>query len=143
MSMKSLYKTDPAANEGGVWFSYPKNKDGTVPRVKLSRMSQSTNKKYAKELETRTRPFRRELELETLDTEVGDGLMLDVFIAAILLEWEHMQPNDDGEELAFTAENAKKLLGDPEWAELYEDMREKAKKAANFRSASLEAEAKN
>ena len=143
MSLKTLYKTDPAANTGGVFVSYPKNSDGSTPRFKLSRMSQAVNKKYAKEMETRTRPFRRELELNTLDTDVGDELMLDVFIASILLGWEHVQPNDDGEELEFNSENAKKFLGDPEWAELLDDLKERAKDASNFRLAQMEVEAKN
>jgi hypothetical protein len=67
MSMKTLYKTDPAANETGVWVSYPANSD----------------------------------------------------------------------------ENVIAILSDPEWAELYEDLRERARKAALFRLAQQEREAKN
>lgn len=143
MSLKSLYKTDPTANTGGVWINHAKNSDGSQTRFKLSRMSQALNKKFAKEIETRTRPYRREIELNTLDKDVNDEIMLDVFIASILLDWEHVQPDDDGNELSYSTENAKRLLGDPEWADLYDDLRERARDAANFRTAALESEAKN
>ncbi len=143
MSLKTLYKTDPVASEAGVWIAYPRNDDGTQPRFKLARMNAAANKKYAKELEAATKPYRRELELETLDDAIGDDLMLGVFCRAILLDWEHVQPDDDGNALDFNFENAKKFLGDPVWSELYADLRERAAKAATFRQATLEAEAKN
>ena len=143
MSLKSLYKSDPVASVEGVWITYPRNTDGSQPRFKISRMNGAANKKYAKELDSATRPYRRELELETLDEEVSDKLMLDVFCRTILLDWEHVQPDDDGEELTFSFENATGFLGKPEWSELYQDLRERAQKAATFRQSALEGEAKN
>lgn len=143
MSLKSLYKSDPVASVEGVWITYPRNSDGTQPRFKLSRMNAAANKKYAKELEAATKPYRREMELDTLDDEIGDKVMLDVFCRTILLDWEHVQPDDDGNALAFNFENATTLLGAPEWSELYVDLRERAQKAATFRQAQLERDAGN
>lgn len=143
MPLKDLYKSDPVASVEGVWITYPRNTDGSVPRFKISRMNGAANKKYAKELDAATRPYRREMELDTLDDEIGDSLMLDVFCRTILLDWEHVQPDDDGEELAFNHENAVGFLGKPEWSELYVDLRERAQKAATFRAKKIEGEAGN
>lgn len=143
MPLKDLYKTDPVANETGVWVAYPANSDGTIPRFRLARQNVAANKKYGRELDRATKPYRREIELDTLDEKVSDDVMLHVFCTTILLEWEYVQPDDDGKNRDFTEENAKALLGDPQWAELYEDLQSRAKRAALFRIAQQEKAGKN
>lgn len=141
MSIKS-FKSSPDAAINGVWFEYPTNKDKTIPRFKLARMSKQ-NKEYAKLLRQKIKPHQRSLELEIMSDDEQDAIFLEVFVDRILLGWEHIQPNDDGVEIDFNRENALKLLSDPEWQDLYDDLYAKAAKAAGFRGALDEAEAKN
>lgn len=139
MSLYSQFATNKEAEAEGAWTEYGPNEDGTIPRFKLSRMSKS-NKRYQKELERATKPHRRSMELETMDNDLAEKLMMEVFVDTILLDWENID-DKEGNRLSFSRENALKLFKD--LPELYDDLQDKARKASLFREASLEDEAKN
>lgn len=145
MALRDKFRTDPSAVRDGVWFSYEKNSDGTVPRFKLARMSKH-NVGYAKALRKFTQQHtdaNGTFDLDTLDEAVAEKAMLDVFCETVLLDFENVQPDDDGKSLQYSALAARALLGNPEWTDLYEDLTKKAQSAASFRQKRQEAELKN
>lgn len=143
MSLKDSYRTSPDAARTGVWVEYPANKDKTIPRVKLARMSK-VNRAYTKALNKATQPVSREIQLETLDEDKAEYIFLQVFLDTIMLDWENIQPDDDGKAIANGDKSAMRtMLADPEWQDWYDDLQEKAKKASLFRQAQLENDEKN
>jgi hypothetical protein len=145
MSLRDKFKTDNDAAREGVWFEFPANSDGTVPAIKLARMSRH-NKRYTLAMRRMSSKYETEsgvADFSSLSEDQAEALLLDVFIDTVLIDWRNIQPEDDGEVLAYSKEAAKQLLGDPSWLDLYTDLNEKARRAASFRGKQLEAQAKN
>lgn len=130
MSLRSKFKSDPALSREGKWFYYPNepNKDGSVPGVKLARIS-ANNPRYMK--------LVKDLA-EANNGKVPDDKDNELFVDAIIIDWANIQPNDDGVNLTFTRENALTLFSDPAWLDLRDDWRAKAIDIANFRAEQLE-----
>lgn len=136
------YKINVDKADEGEWLEFSSNSDDTIPRFKLARMYQG-NKKYQAALKKATAPVRKAIEMEMLSDEKATKISLRVFVDTILLDWQNVQPADDGVELPFTTENALELLEDPAWRELYNTILEFSQKVGNKRSEQLETEAKN
>ena len=98
------------------------------------------NKRYSKALEVATRPYRRQLELGTMNGEIADRLFRKVFCETVLLGWANVT-NRDEEYIEFSPEAALALFTD--LPDLYTELQEKAKSAALFREESTEDETKN
>lgn len=143
-SMYSLFKTDTSLEQSGIYLDY-----GTF-RVKIARAG-GANKRYAKLLETKTRPYRRAIETETLDNNRGQALLQEVFAEAVILNWEVKDEAKDtwktgiegpnGDILPYTTENvlaAFRLLPD-----LFLDIQSQASKVALFREDAQEAASGN
>jgi ABC-type nitrate/sulfonate/bicarbonate transport system ATPase subunit len=109
------------------------------------------NKKFAKVLEARSKPYRRAIQTETMDPERGKRLMQEVYAEAVILNWETRDENgelqkgienpDGGELLPVTQENIVKtfqLLPD-----LWVDIQEQSGKVALFRKTILEEDSGN
>jgi hypothetical protein len=139
MSLFSEFKTNKSAEIEGVEVPYSKNDDGTIPTFRIARMGRS-NSNYRKTLERETRPFRRQMELETLSNEMADEITLKVFVSSILLGWNNVQ-DENGQEIPFNQENAIALMRN--LPDLYDDLSNKASKASLFRDAMMERDSKN
>lgn len=139
MSLFKQFETSKEAEQDGIWIEYGPNEDGTIPGFKIARAGKG-NKKWVKAVERATKPHRRAMELGTLDNAVAEKLMRGVFVEAILVDWRNVN-DKDGKPLALNATNANALL--EALPELYDDLNEKAGKAASFREEALENEAKN
>ena len=135
MSIKKFKQDGKVANEGK-WFDYPANKDNTIPRVKLAREGRS-NKKWLATF----RDVTKDLDTDNLSAEEDFGIGVEVFAKAVVLDWEHIQPNDDGVEVPFETGRVIALLSDPDWTDFYTDLKDKANKRENF--AAKEKAAKN
>lgn len=137
MSLRSQFKTDPKAVVEGVWHSFDANPDGSIPRFLVARTSFS-NPKYAKAVsDAKAKNGDR-----TLSEEQERQQNNEIFLS-VLLNWEHVQPEDDGVELPFSNENAEKLLLDPHWFDLLIELRGKAMATSSFLAHKQEAIAKN
>ena len=139
MSLFAQFKTDERKEVEGVPVQYAPNGDGTIPTFFLSRMGK-TNKKYTKELNRATKPFSRQLQTDTLPPEQAESIFMGVFVKTVLKGWANVR-DEDGNELAFTVENATALF--KKLPDLYDDLTEQAKSAALFREADIEADAGN
>lgn len=145
MSLHDQFKTNSDKELNGVPVQFAPNKDKTVPTFILSRMGKM-NKGYTKALEKATRPYRRQIELKTMDPDVAEAVFMIVFIQTILRGWENVQlpklsSPKEMEVLEFNEENAKRLL--IELPDLYEDLQAESVNVSNFHDDVLEDEAKN
>ncbi|HWT40490.1 MAG TPA: hypothetical protein VN081_04480, partial [Dongiaceae bacterium] len=110
MSIKSKFKQDVSKANEGVWFDYPANADGSIPRVKLARFGRS-NKRWLAAFREAT----KDLDTDNLSPEEDFQITVQVFCESVLQGWENMQPEDDGKPLDFTVGNAITFLSNPEW----------------------------
>lgn len=126
MSIKQ-FKQDGAKANDGVWFDYPANADNTIPRVKLAREGRS-NKRWLAVF----REVTKDLDTDNLSAEQDFKVGVEVFAKAVVLDWEHIQPNDDGVDIPFEIERVIALLNDPDWTDFYTDLKDKANSRTNF-----------
>ena len=150
MSLRKQFKTDESAEVEGFELKLDEapNEDGSIPVFILSRMGNS-NKGYTKALEVATRPYRRQIELGTMNNDKAEEIFKEVFVNNVLKGWRNVSAadvfNDDSAKgfAEFSKSNALALLNQPGMRDLYTRLQEEAKEAANFRAVSLEEEAKN
>lgn len=142
MSLKSAYKTDIQSAVHGVWHSFEKNSDGTVPRFKLARKNR-VNKKYQAAIQElyKTLGLDKDEKAATED-QVLEG-MVKVFVDTILTGWENFQPEDDGVAMEFNRDNALKVFRDEAWSDLYAELDRRAELSSEYRVKELAATAKN
>lgn len=141
MSLYKQFATNTEKEIEGieVQMTEAENDDGSVPTFVVSRMGKS-NKRYSKALEAATRPYRRQIELGTMNNDKAEEIFLGVFVDTVLKGWKNVR-DENGAEMPFSKQTATKLFKD--LPEVYERLQEEAKLSANFREASLEEEAKN
>ena len=140
----SLYKqfatnTDKEIEGIEVQMTEAENEDGSIPTFVVSRMGKS-NKRYSKALEAATRPYRRQIELGTMNNDKAEEIFMGVFVDTVLKGWKNVR-DESGAELPFNKQSATKLFKD--LPEVYERLQEEAKLSANFRDAAFEEEVKN
>lgn len=139
-SLHKQFKMNTVKEHDGVSVSPAgANEDGTVPTFVLARMG-PMNKRYQKTLERVTQPFKRQLELQTIDPKKADELVMQVFVNSILMSWTDVQ-NEKGEAIAFNADNAIQLF--VQLPDLYFELQKAAQNAALYRLDEIEESAKN
>lgn len=141
MSLKK-FKTDATLVKDGVWVEVAKNKDNTPVRFKLSRMSRH-NPTYLKKMRDMGEIHAPDGDWNLIPEDKGDNLALELFVDVVLLGWENVQPEDDGIALPYTRESALALFGNPEYVDLYEELKVRAQTSATFRHKKLDEAAKN
>ena len=141
MSLYKQFATNSEKEMEGVevQMTEAENEDGSIPTFVVSRMGKS-NKRYSKALEAATRPYRRQIELGTMNNDKAEEIFMGVFVDTVLKGWKNVR-DENGAELPFNKQSATKLFKD--LPEVYERLQEEAKLSANFREASLEEEVKN
>jgi hypothetical protein len=140
--MKGLYaqfETDPEIEKTGVWIEYGENSAGQPIRFLIAR-SGGGNTEYLKQLETKAKPYRRQIQTETVERKTLEKIGLQVFCATCVKGWENVEDRD-GNPLPFTQENVVKLLTDLK--DLFGDLQEQSNKSALYRQMVLEADAGN
>lgn len=138
-SLFQQFRSDAKKESEGVPITFSPNHDQSVPTFFCSRMAQ-TNQKYVKALERITRPYKRQIQLQTLPNEKSDKIRMQVFIEAILQKWEHIQ-DENGNEISYSADAAMKLF--EQLPELFFELETQAGNAALYRLEEVEADTKN
>lgn len=137
--MSDLYKmfeTDKNLETEGIWYSFDKDTKFLLARAGGS------NIRFAKILENKTRPYRRQIDNGTIDTEFGNSLLIEAFAEAVILGWTGVKAKGkNGKEMKYSVENAVKLLTD--LPDLFAELREEAARAANFRNEEIEEDVGN
>ncbi len=136
------FKINPEVAQSGLWVAFSANADGTIPAVLLARTSKA-NKPYWAAMAAAQKKYRRQIQTDTLTPEQDAEIALVVFCEKAVLNWRHIQPEDDGVELKFSSEAAKELLGAPEWEVFYNQLTEEAAKIGNIREDQIKVETKN
>jgi len=139
MSIFNQFKTSKTAEEEGILIKFAANEDGSIPTFKIGRQCRS-NTKWAKTFEAKTRPYKDEISDKTIETDVAEKLNIEVFCSAILLDWQNVRDEDDVE-IAFTFDNAVKLMTD--LPDLYETLNAKSMVMENFLSIKMKTDSKN
>lgn len=140
--MKSIYsqfKMDGKLEQEGIWLEYGQLEDGTPIRVKIARAG-GGNIAFNKALEKATRPHKKALQHNALDSKVAERIYREVFADTVILDWQGIT-GQNGEMIPFNRENVLKVLED--LPEFFSDLREQAHAAANYRLDELEGDLKN
>jgi hypothetical protein len=98
------------------------------------------NKKFSQLLTAKMRPYRRQIDNDTLDPAVADRLMAEVYADTIILGWDGVC-GEDGKPLSFSKENVVKILTD--LPDMFRDIQSQAMLAANFKIEERKEDAKN
>ena len=139
MSLYKQFATDKNVERDGVVLSYGKNSKNKDINIRIARAG-GANIRYAKLLEAAIKPYRRQLQNETMDNGVAEDITMRVYAQSVVLGWEGVE-DENGNDMEFTVENCMKLFKD--LPDLWADIQSQATRAALFRQDILEADAKN
>lgn len=139
MSLYAQFATDKNVEKDGVVLEYGLNSKKKVIAIRIARAG-GANTHYAKLLESKIKPYRRQIQNETLDNAIAEKLTKEVYALSVVLGWENVE-DKEGNELEFNQTNFIKLMDD--LPDLWSDIQNQATRAALFRSEILEADAKN
>ena len=139
MSLYSQFQTDKSVEKEGVVLEYGMNSKNKPISIRIARAG-GANTHYAKLLESKIKPYRRQIQNETLDNAVAEKLTKEVYAQSVVLGWENVE-DKEGNELIFNQENFIKLMDD--LPDLWSDLQSQANRAALFRAEILEVDTKN
>lgn len=135
MSLKSQFKTNSSFVNDGVWFDVCVNNDAkpggdlvvpkpaTTCRIKLRRTGPGNMLWSAA---WRKHEDAAGKALNDLTPAEDAEFMAKVYADAVVADWEHMQPHEDGVDVPFSRAAVVELLADPDWLELRNWIRAKA-----------------
>ena len=120
-------------------LEYGTASNGGVIGIKIARAGGS-NAAYQRVLERKLKPYRRQLQTDTMDNKVAERILIEVFAETVVVGWENVE-DAKGKQLEYNVENVIKVLTD--LPDLFADIQKAASDAALFRKDALEADAKN
>jgi hypothetical protein len=127
----AAFKSDVDRERNGLWLDY-----GDAGEFLVARAG-GANKAYEKALARITKPHRRALEAEAIDSDKAFDLMKQAFAETIVLDWKGIT-DAEGNEVPYSKEKCLWLFR--ELDDLFQAIREDAHKATLYR-ASLREEA--
>lgn len=139
MSLYKQFKTDDNLERVGILLEYGENSKGKPIAIRIARAG-GANSQYTKLIEARVKPYRRQIQNETIERVVVDKLLRQVYAETVVLGWENVE-DENGNELPFSTENCAKIFED--LPDLFSDIQEQSQRAALFRQDILEADSKN
>lgn len=139
MSLYKQFKTNENIERDGILLEYGENSKGKPIAIRIARAG-GANSQYQKLMEARVKPYRRQIQNETIERALVERLLRQVYAETIVLGWENVE-DENGKELAFTVENCVKLFED--LPDLFQDIQEQSQRAALFRQEVLETDSKN
>lgn len=149
MSLKAQFKTNTSLVNDGVWFEVCTNNDAvlgeggkvvkpaTKCRIKLRRTGQG-NALWS----LAWRKHQGDQNLDNLTPDQDREFMAEVYADAVVADWEHMQPHEDGQDVPFSRDAVVALLADPDWLEFRNWLRANADSLTPYQDK-REAEAGN
>ncbi len=143
--VSALYKTfesDKDLEKKGITLQYgTTTRDGKdVPVTITIARAGGNNVRFDKVFEVKTKPYKRMIQTDSLDPEVGKRIMRETYAETVILGWENVQ-GKDGEFLDFTHDNVITVMED--LPDLFGDIQVQANKQALFRVVVNEADEKN
>lgn len=139
MSLYKQFKTDNTLERNGIVLEYGNNADGNPISIRIARAG-GANSQYTRLMEARVKPYRRQIQNETIEKTMVEKILREVYAETIVLSWENVT-DETGEELPFTVQNCIKLFED--LPDLFQDIQDQSQRAALFREEVLETDSKN
>jgi hypothetical protein len=146
------FKTDPELERTGIELEYFIDSNKSVI-IKIARAG-GGNSKYQRVLDVRTKPYRRQIQTDTIQPETLESVMREVYADSVVLGWFTATKDEKGNEtrvatvddsngnpMEFSRDNVVKLFR--ELPDLFADVQTSANKVSLFRMDELEAAAKN
>lgn len=135
----SQFKTDENTEKKGIILEYGLNSKDEPIQIRIARAG-GGNTAFNKLMEAKVKPFRRQIQNETIDNKQVEQIMREVYADTIVLGWDGVE-DENNDPLEFTRENAIKLFTD--LPDLFRDIQEQSQRSALFRSTILETDRKN
>lgn len=139
MSLYKQFKTDSNTEVNGVVLDYGVNSQGERIQFTVARAG-GGNVRFSKAMEAKVRPYRRQIQNDTLDMSVMQDILKQVYAEAVVIGWKGVE-NEEGEAVPYSPAAAVKLFSD--LPDLFVDIQEQAQKATLYRAAEREADSKN
>lgn len=98
------------------------------------------NTRFDKVFEHKTKPYKRMIQTDSLDPEIGKKIMRETYAETVILGWKNVQ-DIDGEFLEFNQKNVLSIM--EQLPDLFQEIQVNANKAALFRVVVNEADVKN
>lgn len=134
MNAYEMFKTDDKKEqEVGVVLDYGEF------QIHIVRAGGS-NKKFAQTLQRKMKPYRRQVETDTMADGIAEKLLAEAYAETVILGWKNVKDRE-GKIMECTRENVVKLLLD--LPELFKDIQTQANNVSLFRSEEKEADVKN
>lgn len=133
ISAYDQFESDRALEQDGVWVQI-----GTM-EFQVARAG-GDNDEFIKAASKKFKPFQAAIAADTMPKQLATELVLEVFVTTVLKGWRNVFGRDKVE-LAFSVENAMKLLTD--LPNLFVQLQAEAQRVTNFRKVNLEAAAGN
>lgn len=148
--MSSLYKqfeTNKDVENDGIVLEYGMSTRGPIS-IRISRAG-GANTRFAKLMEAKVKPYRRQVQNETMDKALAEKIAKEVYAETVVIGWENVEmpvivngeATKELEFVPYTVENAIRLFTD--LPDLYADIVEQAQRSALFRADIMEADSKN
>jgi hypothetical protein len=133
-SMYGQFQTDVEREKKGIIIDY-----GPF-RVTVARAG-GANKRYQRSLEHKTRPYKRAIQTDTMDNELGQEILQSVYAETVITNWEVQSEGEwvqgiedsHGDIIAFNSDNVKAAFKD--LPDLWNDILQQAQNAALYRLA--------
>lgn len=140
MSLFKQFQTDKSAETDGIDADYGiDERTGERILIRVARAG-GANSKFAKLWDAKSKPYRRQIQTETLDNATAERLMHEVYAEAVVIGWSGVCDRD-GNKLDYNVENCVKLF--KELPELFNDIRSLSTNISAFRAQELEEDGKN
>lgn len=149
MTLYQQFKTDESLEKTGILLEYGTTSDGKPIVIRIARAGGS-NRAYERRMEAEVKPYRRQIQNETIENAVVNRLLRKVYAETVVLGWENVelpvldkdgQPTSEMKPAPFTVENCVRLFED--LPDLFRDIQEQSQRAALFRAEVREADGKN
>ena len=130
MNLYEVYKTDTTKErENGIRVDLPG--DAAI----WLRRAGGANSHFDRAMDAVMKPYRRQLQMGTLDDGKAEELMATVYARSVVIDWEGVT-DEQGNKLDCTEENIVKVFTD--LPDLFEDVKAQAGNMANFRREEVE-----
>jgi hypothetical protein len=140
VNLFTQFKTDPKREVEGVLVEYGVNKRTGKPVCFRVARAGGENKRYQRVLERKLKPYRRQVQTETIDPELAQRLVREAVCETVIIGWEEVDDEND-QPLSYTVSGCIALM--EKLPDLFADLQETAGRAAVYRADILEADAKN
>jgi hypothetical protein len=130
MNLYEAFETDEKIeNDQGITLDY-----GKAGKIRIHRAGGS-NQKFINYYRAQMKPYTRQIQSGTMDNEVANKLLIDIYAKTIIIGWEGIKDRNNVE-LEFNYNNVSQVLTD--LPTLFQDIQASSQDATLFRKEIVE-----